>query len=76
MKEMTKISHLGEAAQAFLSRAGKLLINGEWVASAAGKTFDAIDPATESVICQLAAGEKEDVDRAVKAARKAFEDSA
>ena len=76
MNEMTKISHLGEAAQAFLSRAGKLLIDGEWVASASGKTFDAIDPATESVIGQLAAGETEDVDRAVKAARKAFEDSA
>ena len=76
MNEMTKISHLGEAAQAFLQRAGKLLINGEWVASASGKTFDAIDPATENVICQLAAGEKEDVDRAVKAARRAFDDSA
>ena len=76
MNEMTKISHLGAAAQGFLQRAGKLLINGEWVASASGKTFDAIDPATESVICQLAAGEKEDVDRAVKAARRAFDDSA
>jgi phenylacetaldehyde dehydrogenase len=76
MNEMTKISHLGEAAQSFLSRAGKLLIDGQWVAAASGKTFDAIDPATESVICQLAAGDKQDVDRAVKAARKAFEDSA
>ena len=75
MNEMTKISHLGEPARAFLGRAGKLLIDGKWVAAAAGKTFDAIDPATESVICQLAAGEKEDVDRAVKAARRAFEDS-
>ena len=76
MNEMTKISHLGAAAQGFLQRAGKLLIDGEWVASASGQTFDAIDPATESVICQLAAGDKEDVDRAVKAARRAFEDSA
>ena len=75
MNEMTKISHLGPAAQAFLSRAGKLLIDGKWVASASGKTFDAIDPATESVICQLAAGEAEDIDQAVKAARRAFEDS-
>jgi phenylacetaldehyde dehydrogenase len=76
MNEMTKISHLGEAAQAFLGRAGKLLIDGQWVPAAAGKTFDAIDPATESVICQLAAGEAADIDRAVKSARKAFEDSA
>ena len=76
MNEMSKISHLGAAAQDFLSRAGKMLIDGQWVAAASGKTFDAIDPATESVICQVAAGDKEDVDRAVKAARKAFEDSA
>ena len=76
MNEMTKISHLGEAAQAFVSRAGKLLIDGQWVAAASGETFDAIDPATESVICQLAAGDAHDVDRAVKAARRAFEDSA
>ena len=75
MNEMSKISHLGQAAQAFLSRAGKLLIDGKWVDAAAGKTFDAIDPATESVICQLAAGAAEDVDRAVKAARRAFDGS-
>ncbi len=75
MNEMTKISHLGDAAQSFVSRAGKMLIDGKWVEAASGKTFDAIDPASESVICQLAAGDKEDVDRAVKAARKAFEDS-
>ena len=76
MNEMSKVSHLGQAAQAFVARAGKLLIDGEWIAPASGRTFDAIDPATESVICRLAAGEAEDVDRAVKAARKAFDDSA
>ena len=75
MNEMTRISHLGEAAQSFVNRAGKMLIDGKWVAAASGKTFDAIDPASESVICQLALGDKEDVDRAVKAARKAFDDS-
>jgi phenylacetaldehyde dehydrogenase len=76
MNEMTKITHLGAAAQAFLSRAGKMLIDGQWVAAASGKTFDAIDPATESVTCKVAAGEAVDVDKAVKAARRAFEDSA
>ena len=76
MNEMTRISHLGEAAQAFVGRAGKLLIDGQWVAARSGQTFDAIDPATESVICQLASGDKDDVDLAVRAARKAFEDSA
>ena len=76
MNEMTRVSHLNAAAQAFLARAGKMLIDGQWVAAASGKTFDAIDPATEQVTCQVAAGDKEDVDRAVKAARKAFDDSA
>ncbi len=75
MNEMTKISHLGEAAQSFLSRAGKMLIDGKWVEAASGKTFDAIDPASESVICQVAAGDKQDIDLAVKAARKAFDSS-
>jgi phenylacetaldehyde dehydrogenase len=76
MNEMTKISHLNAAAQAFLGRAGKMLIDGQWVSAASGETFDAIDPATEQVICKVAAGDKADVDKAVRAARKAFEDSA
>ncbi len=51
-------------------------IDGQWVDSASGKTFDTINPATEEVICQVAEGDKEDVDRAVQAARAAFEDGA
>ena len=39
-----------------------------------GKTFDTINPATDEVICQVAEGDKADIDLAVKAARKAFED--
>ncbi len=48
-------------------------INGKYVPSASGKTFDNINPATGKVINKVAAGDKEDVDRAVKAARDAFE---
>jgi len=51
---------------------GRLLIDGKWVASA--KTFDTVNPATGEVITQIAAASAEDVDRAVQAARRAFED--
>jgi phenylacetaldehyde dehydrogenase len=64
---------LGEDAKAFLARPKKLLINGEWVEAASGKTFDSVDPATENVVCQIAEGDAADVDKAVKAARQAFE---
>jgi aldehyde dehydrogenase (NAD+) len=48
-------------------------INGRWVPSVSGKTFETINPATEEVIAEVAEGDKEDIDRAVKAARAAFE---
>jgi aldehyde dehydrogenase (NAD+) len=48
-------------------------IGGMWLPSASGKTFDTIHPATEEVICQVAEGDKEDVDAAVDAAREAFD---
>jgi len=51
---------------------GKLLIDGQWVDGA--KQFEAINPATEEVLTQLAEGSAQDVDRAVSAARRAFED--
>lgn len=52
----------------------KLLINGEWQASHTGKTFATINPATEEVIAQVAEADAQDVDRAVQAARKAFDE--
>ncbi|PWA90821.1 aldehyde/histidinol dehydrogenase [Artemisia annua] len=51
----------------------KLFINGEFVDSVSGKTFETIDPRTEEVIANIAEGDKEDVDLAVKAAREAFD---
>src|SRR5512146_3563107 len=48
------------------------LIGGEWVATA--KTFDTISPATGEVITQVAEAGPIEVDRAVKAARKAFDE--
>ena len=53
---------------------GKLFINGKWVDSVSGKTFDTLNPATEKVITSVAEGDKADIDLAVRAARKAFEE--
>ena len=49
-----------------------LFIGGEWVAPASGKYFDSVNPATEEVIARVAHASSEDVDLAVKAARKAY----
>jgi aldehyde dehydrogenase (NAD+) len=54
-------------------RAKKLLINNEWVDSVSGKTFATINPATAEEICQVAEADSADVDKAVHAARVAFE---
>ncbi|HCC59328.1 MAG TPA: betaine-aldehyde dehydrogenase, partial [Solibacterales bacterium] len=53
--------------------ATRLLINNQWVESQSGKTFPTINPATGQEICQVAEADAPDVDRAVKAARHAFE---
>jgi len=50
----------------------KQYINGEWVDSTGDETIDVYNPATEEKIGMVASGTKEDVDRAVKAARDAF----
>jgi aldehyde dehydrogenase (NAD+) len=54
-------------------RQTKMLIDGKWVDAASGKTFDTLNPATGDVIAKVAEGDKADVDKAVKAARRAFE---
>ncbi len=48
-------------------------IGGQWVPAASGKTFATIDPATEQEIAQVAEGDAEDIDRAARAARQAFD---
>ncbi len=58
----------------FLKAPKKLLIDGKWVPAASGSTFGVTNPATGEVIAQVAEGDREDVDRAVKAARRALED--
>ncbi|KAL7644454.1 UNVERIFIED_CONTAM: hypothetical protein RMT77_005286 [Armadillidium vulgare] len=54
----------------------KLFINNEFVDSANKKTFPVINPATEEVISHISEGDKEDIDKAVIAARNAFKSTA
>ena len=73
---MAVIESVEQRAESFVRSRRKLLIGGEWVEAASGQTFETINPATEDVLAEVAHGQAEDVDRAVKAARKAFaEDS-
>lgn len=70
----TKQQELNPAVVKFLSNSPKkMLINGEFVASKSGKTFDTINPATGEVITKVYEADKEDIDLAVKAARTAYE---
>jgi Aldehyde dehydrogenase family len=51
----------------------RMLIGNQWVNSASGKTFESINPATGEVLATVAEGDAEDINRAVAAARQAFE---
>src|SRR5699024_6190034 len=57
----------------YISSTKKLFIGGQWVESVSGKTFDTVDPSTGKTITAVAEAETEDIDRAVEAARKAFD---
>ncbi|MEZ4562741.1 MAG: aldehyde dehydrogenase family protein [Thermomicrobiales bacterium] len=58
----------------FVQKEHRLLIDGEWTPAASGETFEVFDPATGEVLARVAAGGAEDIDRAVRAARRAFDD--
>ena len=51
----------------------RMLIGGEWVEAASGKTFNAFNPATGQALAQVAEADREDIDGAVRAARRAFD---
>jgi phenylacetaldehyde dehydrogenase len=57
----------------FIDKPRKMLIGGKWVNAASGKTFPTYNPATGEVLAQIAEGDRQDIDDAVKAARKAFD---
>lgn len=68
------LSLIGEASRTYLARKHRMLIGGEWVEAASGKTFDVIDPTDGRVLASVPEGDAPDVDRAVKAARSALRD--
>src|ERR1700678_3619342 len=57
----------------FIDKPRKMLINGKWVNSISGKTFPTYNPATGEVLAQVAEGDRQDIEEAVKAARRAFD---
>src|ERR1035438_5596298 len=57
----------------FLGVPRQLFINGRWADAASGRTFETPNPATGEILARVAEGEAEDINRAVKAARAAFE---
>jgi aldehyde dehydrogenase (NAD+) len=63
----------GAGRPAFVGGSKRLWIAGEWLPALSGEEFDAINPADGSVMGRLARGSAADVDRAVVAARRAFE---
>ncbi|UGU34470.1 aldehyde dehydrogenase family protein [Mycolicibacterium smegmatis] len=58
----------------FTSRPRQMFVDGQWVEAASGRRFDTVDPATEQVITSVPRSGPEDVERAVAAARRAFEE--
>jgi phenylacetaldehyde dehydrogenase len=63
-------------ATTFLGRTPKMLIDGQMVGAVSGKTFEVVNPATGAVIANVPAADKADVDLAVGAARRAFDNGA
>ena len=55
-------------------RLSELYIDGAWVASTGAATIDVVNPTTGGVVAQVPSGTVEDVDRAVAAARRAFDE--
>src|ERR1700678_3857317 len=58
----------------FTAAPSKLFIIGQWVDAASGKTFETPNPATGETLASVAEGDAEDIDRAVRAARAAFDE--
>lgn len=69
----TVAKKISKETRQFISSPKKMLIDGQWIEAASGKTFPVYDPATGDIIAQVAEGDAADIERAVKAARKAFE---
>src|SRR2546427_621619 len=65
---------MAQGAAAFAQRDHRMLIGGEWVEAQAGSTFATLDPASGDEISQVPQAGADDVDRAVRSARAAFDE--
>jgi len=65
---------ISEAANAFLVAPKRMLIGADWVEAADGARLDVRNPANGEVFAHVPAGGAADIDRAVRAARAAFDD--
>ncbi len=73
MATATPVIPVDENVSRFVGKTRQMLINGKWVNAASGKTFPTYNPATGEILAHVAEGDKEDIDRAVAAARAAFD---
>lgn len=72
-REETEVQ-LIEKPQTEETRSYEMLVGGEWVEARAGKTFESVNPYTGKVWATAPEAGEEDVDRAVRAARAAFDE--
>jgi phenylacetaldehyde dehydrogenase len=73
MATATQAVKLDDKVTRFISGTKKMLIGGKWTDAASGKAFPTYNPATGEVLAQVAEGDREDINRAVAAARAAFD---
>src|SRR5690348_2392107 len=66
-------TQVNDKVAAFLAKRHQILIGGQWRDAASAKTFPTYDPSTGEVLCEVAEGDREDINQAVRAARQAFE---
>lgn len=75
MAVVTK-ERMSASVREFLAKPKQMLIDGKWVDAASSKKFDVYDPSTGEVLTQVAEGDAQDIDKAVEAARRAFDQGA
>ena len=69
----TSTTSIPDSLTVFLAQPKQLLIDGQWSPAESGKTFEVFNPAKADVIAHVAEGESADIERAVRAARAAFD---
>lgn len=70
---MTQLFPLHPTVRDLIASPRGMLVDGKEIASASGQTFGTINPATGALLATVAAGDREDIDLAVGAARRAFD---